>query len=75
VHGHHIQHWADGGPTDLKNLILLCDYHHRFLHEHGWGIEDSPERTLMFIRPDGREYPPERPGLDPRLRQLVGLRT
>jgi len=75
VHGHHIQHWADGGPTDLDNLILLCGYHHRFLHEHGWGIEDSPDRTPMFIRPDGREYPPERPRLDPRLRQLVGLRT
>jgi hypothetical protein len=75
VHGHHIRHWADGGPTDLGNLILLCGYHHRFLHEHGWGIEDSPERTPMFIRPDGREYPPERPGLDHRLRELVGQRT
>jgi len=75
VHGHHIQHWADGGPTDLDNLILLCGYHHRFLHEHRWGIELNPDRTPVFTRPDGREYPPERPGLDPRLRQLVGLRT
>lgn len=32
---HHIQHWAHGGPTDLDNLILLCGFHHRFLHEHG----------------------------------------
>ncbi|MET0697296.1 MAG: DUF222 domain-containing protein, partial [Acidimicrobiia bacterium] len=36
VHAHHKTHWADGGPTDLDNLILLCGYHHRFLHEHGW---------------------------------------
>ncbi|HMG29506.1 MAG TPA: DUF222 domain-containing protein, partial [Jiangellaceae bacterium] len=21
---HHIVHWADGGPTDLDNLVLLC---------------------------------------------------
>jgi HNH endonuclease len=21
---HHIQHWLDGGPTDLANLALLC---------------------------------------------------
>jgi Domain of unknown function (DUF222)/HNH endonuclease len=75
VHGHHVQHWADGGPTDLDNLILLCGYHHRFAHEHGWGIQDRPDRTPMFTRPDGRAYPPERPRLDPRLRQLVGLRT
>ena len=26
---HHIQHWADGGSTDLDNLILLCGFHHR----------------------------------------------
>ncbi|HSJ82391.1 MAG TPA: DUF222 domain-containing protein [Acidimicrobiia bacterium] len=75
VHGHHIQHWADGGPTDPDNLILLCGYHHRFLHEHGWGIQDNLDLTPMFTRPDGREYPPERPRLDSRLRQLVGLRT
>jgi hypothetical protein len=75
VHGHHIRHWADGGPTDLDNLILLCGYHHRFIHEHGWGIRDHPDRQPMFTRPDGREYPPEPPRLDPRLRQLVGLRT
>ncbi|HEX6147067.1 MAG TPA: DUF222 domain-containing protein [Acidimicrobiia bacterium] len=75
VHGHHIRHWADGGPTDLDNLILLCGYHHRFLHEHGWGIQAHPDRTPTFTRPDGREYPPQRPRLDPRLRQLVGLRT
>jgi hypothetical protein len=66
---------ADGGPTDLGNLILLCGYHHRFVHEHGWGIQESPDRTPVFTRPDGREYPPPRPRLDPRLRQLVGLRT
>ena len=29
---HHIVHWRDGGPTDLPNLVLLCDYHHRQVH-------------------------------------------
>ncbi len=24
---HHLLHWADGGPTDLDNLILLCQFH------------------------------------------------
>jgi hypothetical protein len=75
VHGHHVKHWADGGPTDLSNLILLCSYHHRFVHEHGWSIGFGPDERPIFRKPDGQVYPPARPGLDPRLRALVGLRT
>lgn len=31
---HHIQHWANGGPTSLDNLRLLCRRHHRAAHDH-----------------------------------------
>ena len=31
---HHIRPWADGGRTDLDNMVLLCRYHHRRVH-HG----------------------------------------
>lgn len=34
LHAHHIQHWENGGPTELHNLVLLCPYHHR-AHHHG----------------------------------------
>jgi hypothetical protein len=71
LHGHHIKHWADGGTTDLHNLLLLCGYHHRFLHEHGWRIEDEPSEHLVFRKPDGSEYPPTPVRLDPRLASLV----
>ncbi|HSL49257.1 MAG TPA: DUF222 domain-containing protein, partial [Candidatus Deferrimicrobiaceae bacterium] len=27
--GHHVRHWAQGGPTTLANLVLLCRRHHR----------------------------------------------
>jgi len=30
---HHIVHWADGGPTSLANLVLLCARHHTLIHE------------------------------------------
>jgi hypothetical protein len=30
---HHVIHWADGGPTSLDNLVLLCRRHHRAVHE------------------------------------------
>jgi hypothetical protein len=36
--GHHIQHWVDGGPTELDNLVSLCRRHHRVVHEEGWRI-------------------------------------
>ena len=75
LHAHHKTHWADGGRTDLFNLILLCGYHHRFLHEHGWRIEDDPGGKPVFKKPDGSIHPPTRHGLDPRLRELVGQRT
>ena len=32
---HHIEHWADGGPTALTNLRLLCRRHHTAVHEGG----------------------------------------
>ncbi|MGH8948018.1 MAG: DUF222 domain-containing protein, partial [Acidimicrobiia bacterium] len=75
VHGHHRRHWSQGGPTDLDNLILLCGYHHRFVHEHRWSIEDDPNGRPVFKKADGQIYPPERPSLDPRILELVGRRT
>ena len=29
LHGHHVQHWANGGETSLDNLVLLGPTHHR----------------------------------------------
>ncbi|MGH9224695.1 MAG: DUF222 domain-containing protein [Acidimicrobiales bacterium] len=58
AHAHHRVHWADGGPTDMGNLISLCPYHHRLVHERGWRIEGDPEGELTFIRPDGRPLGP-----------------
>ncbi|MDQ3978969.1 MAG: HNH endonuclease [Actinomycetota bacterium] len=53
THAHHLVHWADGGPTDADNVLLLCGRHHRLVHEQGWRIEGSPEGELTFVRPDG----------------------
>ena len=51
--GHHIVHWADGGPTDLANLALLCHHHHKAIHEGGWSMARAPDGSLEFTRPDG----------------------
>jgi 5-methylcytosine-specific restriction endonuclease McrA len=55
--GHHIRHWAAGGPTTLSNLALLCRRHHRSVHEDGDTVERRPDGALEFRRPDGRVLP------------------
>lgn len=56
VHVHHIVHWIDGGPTDLDNLITLCGFHHRLIHNSGWRISGDPQRDVEFVRQDGSLY-------------------
>ena len=51
--GHHIRHWASGGPTTLSNLVLLCRRHHRVVHEEGYGLERLPDGDLRFRHPGG----------------------
>jgi hypothetical protein len=55
--GHHIRHWARGGPTTLSNLTMLCRRHHRAVHEEGYQIERAADGALMFRRPNGRSIP------------------
>jgi 5-methylcytosine-specific restriction endonuclease McrA len=55
--GHHLRHWAHGGPTTLSNLALLCRRHHRAVHEEGYQVARGPDGTLRFRRPDGRPLP------------------
>ncbi len=51
--GHHIQHWADRGETKLGNLVTLCGFHHRLVHEGGYGVTVTDDGVLVFSRPDG----------------------
>jgi len=55
--GHHIRHWAHGGPTTLSNLAMLCRRHHRAVHEEGYQVQRLCDGELQFRRPDGRPLP------------------
>jgi len=55
--GHHIRHWAHGGPTTLSNLALLCRRHHRAVHEEAFSVERGPGGDLAFRWPNGRLIP------------------
>ena len=57
LHAHHVEHWARGGRTDLSNLIQLCAFHHRLVHEGGFGVEGDGCGEVRFRRPDGLPVP------------------
>jgi hypothetical protein len=49
--GHHIRHWAHGGETKLRNLVLLCRRHHRRVHEGGWRVAWGERGELLASPP------------------------
>ncbi|MGI9629225.1 MAG: DUF222 domain-containing protein [Longimicrobiales bacterium] len=52
--GHHVLHWADGGATSLRNVMLLCPRHHRAVHEGGLRVCMGKERNVVFFEHNGR---------------------
>ena len=85
LHAHHVVHHPDG-PTDLDNLVLLCSFHHRRIHQSGWTVTplggqrfefrdtngDLIESRAVTIgrQPDG-EQPPDLRAQPPRHRHLA----
>jgi hypothetical protein len=61
--GHHIQHWVRQGATDIDNLLLLCWFHHRMVHEGGVRLRVENGR-FIFTAPDGKVIP-EVTGMEP----------
>jgi hypothetical protein len=57
VQAHHVDHRIDGGETGVDNLVLLCSYHHRLLHEGGYRIRRDYQGEHYFVRADGRAIP------------------
>jgi Domain of unknown function (DUF222) len=53
---HHLRWWRHGGRTDLHNLALICSFHHRLVHEHGWSVKRDASGDLLWRRPDGTRY-------------------
>jgi hypothetical protein len=56
LQAHHIRHWDQGGPTELDNLILVCFFHHKLVHEHGWKVQRETDGTTSWFQPDGTSY-------------------
>jgi len=62
VDGHHVHHWAEGGETKLSNLVSLCRFHHRLVHEGGVTIQRLDDGAWRFCRPNGESVASTAPG-------------
>ena len=58
VDAHHIEHWANGGESKPSNLVSLCRFHHRAVHEGGIRIERLDDGALRFVKSNGFTQPP-----------------
>jgi hypothetical protein len=54
THGHHIRHWADQGRTDLDNLVSLCGFHHRRIHDGAFSVTAGAGGERRFLTASGR---------------------
>lgn len=61
VDGHHVKHWAQGGETKLANLVTLCRFHHRQLHEGRVVIACLDDGAFRFTKPNGQTFDSPQP--------------
>ena len=63
---HHIRYWANGGQTNLANLISFCKAHHRLVHEKDFIIAATAAGFAIYTKDGtpvpGCPQPPQAPG-------------
>lgn len=52
THAHDVVHWADGGATDLTNLVLVCGHDHRRIHTGALVVHVVDGRPVVIRRGD-----------------------
>jgi hypothetical protein len=62
---HHLRHWAQGGSTDLVNLVTICGTHHWKVHEGGWQLIRT-DAAVVALPPVADDYGPARCSSRPR---------
>lgn len=73
LHAHHIIPWSQGGPTKLRNLVLLCEEHHHLVHEGGWTLTVRNDHVVL-TSPDGTKTCVEAPRTEGSAPTLVATR-
>ena len=55
----HIKHWAKGGETKMSNLVTLCRFHHRKVHEGMVRVQVLDDGAIRFVQKDGEWFESE----------------
>jgi hypothetical protein len=53
---HHLVWWSRGGRTEPDNLLLICSFHHKLVHELGWSVRRDDDGEVRWFRADGTGY-------------------
>ncbi len=51
---HHVIWWSKNGPTDINNLVLVCDDCHHRIHNDGWEVSQHPKTLKYQLKPPDR---------------------
>ena len=54
LQAHHVVEWSAGGRTDPDNLVLLCFFHHRVLHEGRFSVTAMGGQRFEFLDAGGQ---------------------
>ena len=50
THLHHNKRWADGGNTNIDDLIMICPWHHSRAHDQRYNMTRLPTGKYTFHR-------------------------
>lgn len=48
--------WAAGGQTDLRDGVLICNFHHHLIHDDGWAIRFAADGHPEYIPPKSADF-------------------
>ena len=80
-HAHHIVPWTAPaeGPTDIDNLVLVCNRHHHHIHQHNLTLTRAPDGQWTTSTSTGRNpvgrAPNTRKGQVPPARSPATIRA
>ena len=66
---HHIKYWSNDGPTNIDNLVLVCDRCHHKIHDQGWTVNQHPTTNKYILKPPNPNTRNEPGGLKHRPRK------